>query len=135
MLISLNNEYWDGCCHCFNERLRGGSVGKESACNVGELGLISGSRRSPGEGNGYPLQHSCLEDPMDRRAWWPQSMRYKESDPTEWLPLSQFLREPKDPVTKLVSDRPGSQLWPGPFRKYHTQLFQIFLITFLTSNK
>ena len=44
--------------------------GKESACNAGDLGSISGSGRSPGEGNGYPLQYSCLENPMGRRAWW-----------------------------------------------------------------
>ena len=44
--------------------------GKESACNAGDLGLIPGSGRSPGEGNGYPLQCSCLENPMDRGAWW-----------------------------------------------------------------
>ena len=44
----------------------GGSDGKASACNVGDLGLIPGLGRSPGEGNGNPLQHSCLENPMDR---------------------------------------------------------------------
>ena len=41
-----------------------------SACNVGDLGSIPGSGRSPGEGNGNPLQYSCLENPMDGRAWW-----------------------------------------------------------------
>ena len=46
-----------------------GSDGKESAYNAGDLGLISGSGRSPGEGNGYPLQYSCLENSMDREAW------------------------------------------------------------------
>ena len=45
------------------------SVGKESACNAGNLGSIPGSGRSPGEGNGYPLQYSCLENPIDRGAW------------------------------------------------------------------
>ena len=45
------------------------SVGKESACNVGDLGLIPGLGRSLGEANGYPLQYSCLENPMDRGAW------------------------------------------------------------------
>ena len=44
------------------------SVGKESACNTGDLGLISGSGRSPGEGNGNPLQYSHLENPIDRGA-------------------------------------------------------------------
>ena len=52
----------------------GGSDGKESACNVGDLGLIPGLGRSPGEGHGYLLQYSCLENPMDRGAWQLQSM-------------------------------------------------------------
>ena len=47
-----------------------GSAGKESACNVGELGLTPGLERSPGEGNGNTLQYSCLENPTDRGAWW-----------------------------------------------------------------
>ena len=41
-----------------------------SACNAGDLGPIPGLGRSPGEGNGYPLQYSCLENPMDGGAWW-----------------------------------------------------------------
>ena len=45
------------------------AVGKESACNAGDLGLIPGSGRSPGDGNGNPLQFSCLEKPMDRGVW------------------------------------------------------------------
>ena len=44
--------------------------GKESACNAGDLGSIPGSGRSLGEGHGNPLQYSCLENPMDRGAWW-----------------------------------------------------------------
>ena len=47
----------------------GGSDGKESACNAGHLGLIPGLGRSPGEGNGHPLQYPCLENSMDRVAW------------------------------------------------------------------
>ena len=46
-----------------------GLAGKESACNVGDLGSISGLGGSPGEGNGYPLQYSGLENSMDRGAW------------------------------------------------------------------
>ena len=53
---------------------RGGFLGssneKESACNAGDLGLILGSGRSLGEGHGNSLQYSCLENPMDSRAWW-----------------------------------------------------------------
>ena len=48
----------------------GGSDGKESACSAGDLGLIPGLGRFPGEGNGNPLQYSCLENLMDRGAWW-----------------------------------------------------------------
>ena len=44
--------------------------GKESACNVGDPELIPGSGRSPGERHGNPLPYSCLENPLDRRAWW-----------------------------------------------------------------
>ena len=47
----------------------GGLDGKESACNAGDLDMIPGLGRSPGEGNGNPLQYSCLEKSMDRRAW------------------------------------------------------------------
>ena len=47
-----------------------GSDGKDSACNVRDLGLNPGLGKSPGEGNGNPLQYSCLENPMDRGAWW-----------------------------------------------------------------
>ena len=47
----------------------GGSDGKESVCNAGDLVLIPGSGRSPGERNGYPLQCSCLKNSMDRGAW------------------------------------------------------------------
>ena len=47
----------------------GGSDGKVSVYNAGDLGSIPGSGRSPGEGNGNPLQYSCLENPMDRGAW------------------------------------------------------------------
>ena len=47
-----------------------GSEGKASVYNTGDLGLILGWGRSPGEGNGNPLQYSCLENPMDGEAWW-----------------------------------------------------------------
>jgi len=47
----------------------GGSDGKESACNVGYLGSVTGLERFPGDGNGTLLQYSCLENSMDRGAW------------------------------------------------------------------
>ena len=48
----------------------GGLDSEESACNLGNLGPIPWSERYPGEGNGYPLQYSCLENPMDRGSLW-----------------------------------------------------------------
>ena len=53
----------------FVPSFRRGSNNKESACNVGGLGLIPWWGRSPGEENDYPLQYSCWENPMDRGAW------------------------------------------------------------------
>ena len=58
-------------------------VGKESACNAGDPGSIPGSGRSPEEGNGNPLQYSCLENPMDRGAWGATIHRVSQSDTTE----------------------------------------------------
>ena len=52
---------------CLCKGFHVGSYGKESACHAGDLGLIPGS---PGEVHGNPLQYSCLENPMDRGAWW-----------------------------------------------------------------
>ena len=48
----------------------GGLNGEEFACSAGDLGWIPGSGRSPGKGNGYPLQYPCLENSMDRGDWW-----------------------------------------------------------------
>jgi len=63
--------------------LPGGLDGKEPGCNVGDPSSIPRSGRSPGEGNGYPFQYSCLEDPMDRGIWQAISpWGHKESDMT-----------------------------------------------------
>jgi len=61
-------------------------AGKESACNAGDLGLIPGSGRSSGEGNGNPLQYSCLKNPMDGGAWWATVHGVAKS----WTQLSDF---------------------------------------------
>ena len=61
-IILLNHKIADG-------QFPGGSDGKASAYNAGDPGSIPGLGRSPGEGNGNALQNSCLENPMDGRAW------------------------------------------------------------------
>ena len=66
----------------------GGSDGKESACNAGDSGSIPWSGRSPGEGNGYPLQYSCLENPMDCRV---------HGVTKSWTQLSDFHFPPGKP--------------------------------------
>ena len=55
--------------HTYIGSLPGGSDSKESACDTGDPGWIPGLGRSPGEGNGNPLQYSCLENPMDGGVW------------------------------------------------------------------
>ena len=99
----------------------GGAEVKASACSVGDLGSIPGLGRSPGEGNGIPLQYSCLENPMDRGAWWLQSTGRKESDTTERLHFHFHFRKfnsgqfscsvmvRKEPVQR--NQRRNSQRW------------------------
>ena len=64
----------------------GGSEGKASACNAADPSSIPGLGRSPGEGNGNPLQYSCLENPMDRGAWRATVHGVTKS----WTQLSDF---------------------------------------------
>ena len=64
----------------------GGSDGKVPVYNAGDLGSIPGSGRSTGEGNGNPLQYYCLENPMDRGAWWATVHGVTRS----WTQLSDF---------------------------------------------
>ena len=68
----------------------GGSDGKASTCNVGDLGSIPGLGRSPGEGNDNPLQYSCLKNSMNGGAWWTTVHGVTESDKTEWLHFLSF---------------------------------------------
>ena len=81
--------------------LPGGSEGKAFACSAGDLGLIPGSGRSPGEGNGNPLQYSCLESPKNGGAWWATV----HGVPKSRTQLSDFA------FTKVNSE--GLQLKPG----------------------
>ena len=79
------------------------SDGKESACNVGDLGAIPGLERSPGEGNGGPLQYSCLEKYMDRGAWRLPSMgsqRIRHNSVTFTHSLMEWWLHPKSGFPK-----------------------------------
>ena len=67
---------------------------KSLACNVGDLGSIPGPGTSPGGGNDNPLQHSCLENSMDRGAWRASLWGHKELNMTEWLTFSPSLMAP-----------------------------------------
>ena len=62
-----------------------GSDDKESSCNAGDLDSILGLGRSPGEGNDYPLQYSCLENSIHREDWWATVLGVTESNTTEQL--------------------------------------------------
>ena len=83
----------------------GGSDGKESDCNVGDLSSIPGWGRSPGEENGYPLQYSCLENSLARGAWWATVHGIAELDVTERLTLSlsrQYVKKKPQQPTLIV---------------------------------
>ena len=74
----------------------GDSNGKESACNVGDLVSIPGSGRSPGEGNGNPLQYSCLGNLMDRGVWWATVRRVTR------VRHNKATKSPPQPLWKVV---------------------------------
>ena len=78
----------------------GGADSNASVCNVGDLGSIPGSGRFPGEGNGNPLQYSCLENPTDGGAWCPWGR--KELDMTDQLHFTSKTE------TRLLSSRNSS---------------------------
>ena len=91
-----------------NYRSPGGSDGKESACNARDQGSIPGLGRSPGEGNGNPLQYSCLENSMDGRAW--QATVHgvtKESDTTEQLTFTITGASQVAPVVQNIPANAG----------------------------
>ena len=68
LLLLVEVEDWISFMFLLIWGFSGGSDGKESACNVGDNGSVPGPGRSPGEENGYPLQHSCLENSIDSEA-------------------------------------------------------------------
>ena len=88
--MSLDPKYMETLkkymCVCVYIGFPGGTMGKEPTCNAGDIrdmGSMPGSGRSPGGGHGNPLQYSCLENSMDRRASWATVHRVAESDMNE----------------------------------------------------
>ena len=86
----------------------GGSDSKDSACNTGGQGSIPESGRSPGEGNGYPLQYSCLGNTMDRRAWQPIQSMWSRSQ--TWLSVHTHTHTP----SSLKAPSPNIDIFWGP---------------------
>ena len=103
----------------------GGLHGKESACQAGELGSIPGSGRCPGEGNGNPLQYSCLENPMDRGAWWAtvHGVSKRQTQPSDphfhTLIFARFIRHYYVPGADMAQGL--SAAWMSAGRRAKTQ--------------
>ena len=114
---------WVGTIPWKRDRLpTGGSDSKASVYNAGDLGSIPGSGRFPGEGNGNPLQYSCLENPMDGGAWFRQLSMGSQRVGHNWVtslslsPTPVFLGFPGGSADKrihLQRGRPGFALWVG----------------------
>ena len=89
----------------------GGSNSKESACDLGGLSSIPRSGRSPGEGNGNPLQYSCLENPMGRGAWQPQSMGSQRAG-HDWV-TNTFTFTSTSVILARIRRGDNTQCWRG----------------------
>ena len=94
-------------CYCYYWDFPGGSEVKAAACSAGDPDSIPGSGRSPGKGNGNPLQYSCLENPMEEGAWYTPGAR-KELDTTERL---HFHFQSYSPDLDLMGLLPASTNW------------------------
>ena len=103
----------------------GGSNGKESACSAGDLGSSTELGRSPGEGNGNPLQYSCLENPMNREAWWVTVHGVAKS----WTRLKWLSTHARHEVTlSLFKNSKQTVLIPFFNNPNYTHLYKIIYI-------
>ena len=105
-----------------------GSDGKESACNSGDPSLIPGLGRSPGEWNGYPLQYSCLGNPMDRGAWGAPVLRVAKSQAQlkQHSPIAPACLVPSlSPTFRLYKITPGCSC----FSVNNYWIFWMFLVS------
>ena len=112
----------------------GGSDSKESACNVGDPVSIPRSGRSPGEGNGNPLQYSCLENPMDRGAWQAAVHGVSKSwDTIEWLTLEKAMAPHFSTLAWKIlwMEEPGGLQSMGSLRVRHDWVTSRSLFTFM----
>ena len=99
----------------------GGLVGKEPACNAGDagdMGSIPGSGRSPGGGHSNPLQYSCLENPMDRGAWWAIAHNSQSQTRLKWLSMhasfSHLMKNKKKQIILLILCFSTVVIYPFP---------------------
>ena len=116
------------CCYTMKGKVKvvpGGSDGKELVYNAGDLGLISGSGRSPREGNGYPLLYSCLENSMDGRAWRAtvHSVRARHNWATDTFTLYQC----QFPVSLLHSSYTKCTPWGKMSKQYMGPLYYFLM--------
>ena len=110
------------------------SDGKASAYNAGDLGSIPGSGRSPGEGNGSPLQYSCLENPMDGGAWWTTVHRVAKSQ--TWLSDITSLHFTFSVKVKYNTNQPylgykKRKIDEGKKRNSHPDVYQTLVVRFI----
>ena len=98
-MFVLNTQLWA-------RGFSGGSMVKNSPANVGDVGLIPGWGRSPGEGNGNPLQYSCLENPMNRGAWWATVHRVAKNQ--TWLSARAYTHTHTHTHTHTLTHGPGA---------------------------
>ena len=109
------------CLKCYQQHwFPGGSDSKASAHNVGDPGLIPGLGSSPGEGNGNPLQYSCLENSMDGGAWWARVHGVAKS----WTRLSNFTFtfHIHLPISMVLATLPQSWNWSSSFQMAELRL-------------